>query len=153
MHKIILPFIALVAIFLTAGSAHADAAASLDPYRGKVVVVDFWASWCGPCRQSFPWLNSIAQKYGDRGVVVVGVNVDRERSAAERFLKDVPASFPIVYDANGSLATQYQVAGMPSTLVLGPDGQVLARHVGFKSSVRGDREAELERVLARLPER
>jgi thiol-disulfide isomerase/thioredoxin len=139
--------LACALLFATAAS-NADAPPALEQYRGKVVVVDFWASWCGPCRQSFPWLNSIAQKYRDKGLVVLGINVDRERSDADRFLKEVPANFPVVYDPAGSLATKYQVAGMPSTFILDPEGQVIATHVGFKNSGRADREAELERALA-----
>ncbi|HEU4603584.1 MAG TPA: TlpA disulfide reductase family protein, partial [Steroidobacteraceae bacterium] len=89
-----------------------------------------------------------AQKYRDKGLVVLGINVDRERSDADRFLKEVPANFPVVYDPAGSLAAKYQVAGMPSTFILDPEGHVIAKHVGFKNSARADREAELERALA-----
>jgi cytochrome c biogenesis protein CcmG, thiol:disulfide interchange protein DsbE len=139
--------IASAAILLVSTFSQADTA-SLDQFRGKIVVVDFWASWCGPCRQSFPWLNSIAHKYRDKGLVVVGVNVDRERKDADRFLQEVGADFPIIYDPSGALASQYQVAGMPSSFVLAPDGHVLAKHVGFKNSARVERESELEQALA-----
>ncbi len=136
------------ALLFACAASNADAPPTLEQHRGKVVVIDFWASWCGPCRQSFPWLNSIAQKYRDKGLVVLGINVDRERSDADRFLKEVPANFPVVYDPAGSLAAKYQVAGMPSTFILDPEGHVIAKHVGFKNSARADREAELERALA-----
>ena len=66
----------------------------LERMRGKVVYVDFWASWCGPCRRSFPWMNEMQQKYGEQGLVIVGVNVDKKRSDADRFLAQLPATFP-----------------------------------------------------------
>ena len=143
----------LLAILLASSSSGADTATSLDQFKGKVVVVDFWASWCGPCRQSFPWLNGVAQKYRDKGLVVVGVNVDRERADADLFLKDVPADFPIIYDASGALAAQYRVEGMPSSFILAPDGHVLSTHVGFKNGARAEREAELEQALANAQQR
>ena len=133
---------ALPAVF-----ARADDVLDLTRYRGKVVLVDFWASWCAPCRQSFPWLNSIQSRYRERGLVVIGVNVDRERAEADRFLREVPARFPIVYDPAGTLATKYQLLGMPSSFVFGPDGQLLSTHVGFKLAARTERETELATLL------
>lgn len=120
----------------------------LEKHRGKVVLVDFWASWCGPCRQSFPWLNEMQAKYADLGLVVIGVNVDRERADATRFLRDVPARFEMVYDPTGTLAAQYSVPGMPSSYVFGPSGELIGKHIGFRMSERTDREAELQRLLA-----
>src|SRR4051812_16001142 len=94
----------LACLALTATAADTAGALDLARYRGKVVLVDFWASWCEPCRHSFPWLNAMQAKYADRGLVVIGVNVDRERADADRFLRDVPAKFQIVYDPEGTLA-------------------------------------------------
>jgi len=121
---------------------------NLDAYRGKVVLVDFWASWCVPCRESFPWLNAMQAKYGDRGLVIIGVNLDHERTDAERFLKDFPARFDILYDPAGALATQYEVPGMPSSYVFGPDGRLINKHIGFRVAARDEREAELQSLLA-----
>jgi cytochrome c biogenesis protein CcmG, thiol:disulfide interchange protein DsbE len=128
------------------------AAESLDltQYRGRVVLVDFWASWCAPCRHSFPWLNDIQAKYGTRGLVVIGVNVDRERAAAERFLQDVPARFSIVYDPSGTLATTYEVPGMPTSFIFGSDGRLIAKHIGFQKASRAEREVEIEKLLPPL---
>ena len=140
----------LVAAFAWAAPATlaADDPLDLARLKGKVVVIDFWASWCVPCRQSFPWLNEMQAKYRDRGLVIIGVNVDRERVEAERFLQQTPADFKIVYDPEGNLAARYQVPRMPSSYVIGPDGQQAGVHIGFRSGMREEREAELERLLA-----
>jgi len=137
-----------LACFTLAATA-ADTAGGLDlaRYRGKVVLLDFWASWCGPCRQSFPWLNAMQKQYGDRGLVVIGVNVDRERAEAERFLHEVPATFPIVYDPAGTLAAHYDLPGMPVSYVIGRDGAVVAKHIGFRSGQSAEREAEVQKLV------
>jgi thiol-disulfide isomerase/thioredoxin len=128
----------------------AQAADTLDlnRFRGKVVLLDFWASWCEPCRQSFPWLNAMQAKYADRGLVIIGVNVDRVRTDADRFLRDVPADFKIVYDSDGSLAAHYEVPGMPSSYVFGPTGELVGQHIGFRNATREEREAELQNLLS-----
>jgi len=131
-----------------AETASVSKALDLSRYRGKVVLMDFWASWCAPCRQSFPWLNAMQSRYADRGLVIIGVNVDSSRADAEKFLRDVPADFHIIYDPQGSLAAQYDVPGMPSSYLIGRDGTVVARHVGFRDAARVDRETELQKILS-----
>lgn len=127
------------------GRSQADGL-DLDRYRGKVVVVDFWASWCVPCRRSFPWLNDIQSKYRDR-VVVIGVNVDRNQADAAQFLRDVPAAFPMIYDPEGKLAARYEVPGMPSSFIFDAQGKLVAKHIGFRSSDSEAREQELRALL------
>jgi thiol-disulfide isomerase/thioredoxin len=129
--------------------APVKAADAFDPgqYAGKVVVVDFWASWCVPCRRSFPWLNAMHDKYGDDGLVIVGVNLDMERADAEQFLEDYPAAFSIVYDENQELARQYEVVAMPSSYVIGRDGKVAAKHMGFKVKQQDEYEALIVEAL------
>lgn len=114
--------------------------------EAKVIYVDFWASWCVPCRKSFPWLNEMQAKYGAQGLQVVGINVDRRHADAQRFLDKYPAEFPVVMDPAGSLATQYQLQGMPSAVLITTDGRELQRHIGF----RADRVDEYEAALSRL---
>jgi thiol-disulfide isomerase/thioredoxin len=128
---------------------HPSRAAPLDltSYRGKVVLLDFWASWCEPCRRSFPWLSAMQDKYGSDGLVVVGVNVDRERDDADRFLASTPARFRVVYDPQGELATQYNLMGMPSSFLFDAEGRLVATHVGFRQGMREEREAELRAAL------
>jgi cytochrome c biogenesis protein CcmG/thiol:disulfide interchange protein DsbE len=145
--RLLLLMLALAGFALSAAAADGADALDLARFRGKVVLMDFWASWCEPCRHSFPWLNDMQTKYADRGLVVIGVNVDRERAAAERFLRDVPAAFQIVYDPAGTLAAKYDLPGMPVSYVIGPNGQILGRHVGFRNALRAEREAELQKVL------
>lgn len=85
--------------------------------------------------------------YGDVGLVVVSVNVDAERKLAAEFLAETPANFPVVYDPEGILASQWQLLGMPSSYLIGPDGEVISRHVGFRSDSPEKYEAEIRRLL------
>jgi cytochrome c biogenesis protein CcmG/thiol:disulfide interchange protein DsbE len=119
---------------------------ALDQLRGKVVYVDFWASWCGPCRRSFPWMNEMQQKYGPRGFAVVAINVDKKRSDAERFLVQHPANFTVVYDEAGSTPTAYGVKGMPSSYLIDARGNVTFVERGFLD----ENKAELESRIAAL---
>ena len=143
--------VALLAV-LPLFTASASSAAPLDlaQHRGKVVLVDFWASWCEPCRHSFPWLNEMQARYGDR-LVVIGVNVDRERTDADRFLSQVPAHFAVIYDPNGELASQYDVMGMPSSFVFDTSGRLVDQHIGFRKSKRAEREEQLRKLLQPTP--
>lgn len=120
----------------------------LAPAAGEWLYVDFWASWCTPCRRSFPWMNEMQARYRARGLRIVAVNLDRERADAERFLRELPPAFAIAFDAGGGSARRYSVKGMPSSLLVGPDGRVVFVHSGF----RDDQRAELERrIAAALP--
>jgi thiol-disulfide isomerase/thioredoxin len=96
-----------------------------------IVYVDFWASWCNPCRKSFPWMNQMVTKYGNTGFKVLAINVDKDRALADKFLATVDTSFPIYYDPNGALAKQFKLKGMPSSFLLDSEGNVLQAHKGF----------------------
>ena len=137
---------------LAAAAPAAPLAETLDlaDYRGKIVIVDFWASWCVPCRRSFPWLNEMQAKYADQGLVVVGVNMDAEAGEADAFLKEFPADFRIVTDPGGALAKQFDVIAMPSSYVLNGDGDIVARHLGFKVKKQDEYEAAIRNALATL---
>lgn len=142
--------VSLLLVSMLPGTALAEASAALldlSEYRGKVVVIDFWASWCAPCRRSFPWFDAMQQKYGDEGLVVIGVNEDNDLEEAEAFLGEVSVSFRIVADTSGEIARAYDLIAMPSTYVIGRDGQVAARHLGFKTAEREQYEALLRRLL------
>ena len=119
----------------------------LQKYEGQVVMLDFWASWCVPCRRSFPWLNTMHEKYAGEGLVIIGVNLDMERADAERFLEEFPADFAIVFDQDQELARRYEVVAMPSSFVIGRDGRIAATHMGFKVKKQEEYEALLVRAL------
>ncbi len=122
-------------------------AQKLSDLKGKVVYLDFWASWCGPCRQSFPWMNDMQQKYGARGLQIVGVNLDAKRAEADKFLADNPAQFALAFDTKGESPKRIGVKGMPTSVLIGVDGKVLAVHQGFKDEERAELEARLVAAL------
>lgn len=117
--------------------------------KGQVLFVDFWASWCAPCRRSFPWLGEMQAKYGGRGFQVLAINVDRERRAADGFLADVPARFTVAFDAAGETPRRYGVKGMPTSVLVGADGLVIRQHEGFKDDDRAPLEAAIVAALQR----
>ena len=121
----------------------------LSQFRGKVVVVDFWASWCKPCRQSIPWLNQLRARYAAQDLVIIGVNVDADRAEADRFQREVPIDFDVVYDPQGALATQFKVQGMPSTFVFDRAGKLAATQLGFNEKHRQQHESEIQSLLSR----
>ena len=129
----------------------ADNAAPLDlsNYQGKIVWLDFWASWCVPCRRSFPWLNKVLAQYEDDGFVVVGVNLDKDAELVREFLMETPADFPIIYDPEGKLARQFGVIGMPSSFIIGRDGQIVTDHVGFKRHLIAEYETSIREALSK----
>jgi cytochrome c biogenesis protein CcmG/thiol:disulfide interchange protein DsbE len=121
---------------------------ALAALRGRVVYVDFWASWCTPCRRSFPWMNAMQARYAGEGLAIVGVNVDKRRVDAERFLRDTPASFAVVYDAEGATPAAYDVRGMPSSYLIDRQGNVAAVEEGFHDERRAALEARIRALLA-----
>ncbi|KUR72230.1 hypothetical protein AQZ52_02800 [Novosphingobium fuchskuhlense] len=123
----------LAGVALAGSVTPAKAAAVLDlaKYRGKVVYVDFWASWCGPCKLSFPFMQQLAARYPASDLAVVTINVDRQRAAADAFMRQVRSNLPVIYDATGDLAQAWKVADMPTSLVFDRKGVMRFRHQGF----------------------
>ncbi|NYE63066.1 thiol-disulfide isomerase/thioredoxin [Duganella sp. 1224] len=124
-----------------------DGAVKLAKLQGKVVYVDFWASWCGPCRQSFPWMNEMQARYGAKGLQIVGVNVDAKTDDARQFLAATPARFAIAFDPQGATPRSYGIKGMPSSVLIGPDGKVLMEHSGFREADRAELESRIQSAL------
>jgi cytochrome c biogenesis protein CcmG, thiol:disulfide interchange protein DsbE len=132
---------------LSLATAKGDTVA-LDGLRGQVVYVDFWASWCGPCKRSFPWMNEISQRYGDKGLAVIAVNVDRKREDAQRFLAQTPARFTVVYDAAGVTPAAWAVKGMPSSYLIDRAGRVVMVEQGFRDEQKPAVEQRIRELLA-----
>ncbi|HKT74228.1 MAG TPA: TlpA disulfide reductase family protein [Steroidobacteraceae bacterium] len=122
---------------------------SLAQYRGQVVMLNFWASWCGPCRQEMPLLESIYKKYNKMGFVLIGVNVEPDSAKAEEWLKQTPVSFPIVFDKDSKVSKAYDVAGMPSTIFIDRKGNLRVLHRGYKP---GDENEYLDKIRTLIRE-
>ncbi len=121
--------------------------------KGKLVYVDFWASWCVPCKQSFPWMNEMQAKYGDRGLYVLAINVDAKAADAEKFLTQVPAKFQIAFDASGETPKQFAVKSMPSSYLIDGDGRAIYVHTGFRESDTTSIEAAIVSALEKMKKR
>ena len=121
---------------------------NLDQYQGEVVYVDFWASWCTPCKQSFPWMNQMHKKYHDLGLNIIAVNLDEDPASADKFLSKHPASFKTIKDPEGNLAEQYQVQGMPTALLFDKTGKLVDQHIGFNPKKVNQYETVLRKALA-----
>ena len=115
----------------------------LDDYAGKVVYLDFWASWCGPCKQSFPWLNELQIKHGAKGLQIIGINLDTKLEDGLRFLATTPAVFTVAFDPAGKSAKQYGIKGMPSSVLIDREGKVAYMHAGFN----GVSQVEMEKAI------
>jgi len=116
-------------------------------HEGKIVYLDFWASWCGPCRKSFPWMNDMQKKYQQQGLVIISVNVDNDRALANEFLAKVHAQFNVFYDPKGKVARKFKLKGMPSSYIFDRTGKLVSTHVGFSASKKMQYEQEIVTLL------
>lgn len=123
---------------------------SLAQYKGQVVMLNFWASWCGPCKQEMPLLEDIQKKYGKLGFTLIGVNVEPDTKAANAVLEKIPVSFPVVYDTDSKVSKAYQVSGMPSSVFIDRKGQLRQLHRGYKP---GDENEYMNQIRALIRER
>lgn len=123
----------------------------LQDYRGKVVYVDFWASWCAPCRQAMPQYERLYKQWAARGFVVIGVNVDTDREAATKALKRSKVSFPVVFDPLGTWAGRFALPTMPAGYLIGRDGIVRYVHQGFRTEDLPALEALIDKSLGEKP--
>lgn len=121
--------------------------------KGKLVYVDFWASWCVPCKQSFPWMNEMQAKYGDRGLHVLAINVDGKQSDADKFLGRVPAKFQVAFDPAGVTPKQFAVKAMPTSYLVDGEGRVVYVHSGFRESDQKSIEAAIVAGLDTMKKR
>lgn len=123
----------------------------LEEFRGRVVYLDFWASWCAPCRQSLPWIERLRRDLRPLGLEVLGVNVDESAADARRFLKRYPVSFPVIGDAQGAIAALYDVRDMPSSFLIDRKGVVRHVHRGFNRDDGARLRLRIEALLAEHP--
>jgi peroxiredoxin len=149
--------VALMPVPLLAGEAAGPAAdfslpsragqsVSLAALRGQVVLINFWATWCGPCRKEMPLLEQIQKKYAPLGFTMLGINVEEDTTQMEAFLGDVPVSFPILLDPANTISKLYDVAAMPSTVIIDRKGNVRYIHQGYQP---GD-ESRYQDVIRQL---
>lgn len=130
----------------------AEGAVTLEALRGRVVLLDFWASWCAPCKLSFPWMSAMQARHAAAGLRVVAVNVDRQRPPADAFLRAVQpqmaAPLTIAFDSAGETPERYGAKAMPTSVLIGADGQVLLQHAGFRDVDKPALEAAIASALA-----
>lgn len=132
--------------------AKMDLEGKLPDTQGKVLMIDFWASWCDPCKRSFPIIKEIHEKYGEKGLVIIAVSEDENRKKMDQFLADHPMPFAVVRDAHATLAEKLNLPGLPTTFFVSPDGKI---HSVVSESVGSDFKEKLtamvEEALKTLP--
>lgn len=120
----------------------------LSELRGSIVLVNFWASWCGPCRTEMPALDQLSRQYADLGVVVLGVNVETESDGLNAYLSDIPVSFPVLLDQQNIASKAYSVEAMPTTVIIDKDGKVRALHRAYQPGFEKKYEEDIHALLA-----
>ncbi|MEP4888468.1 MAG: TlpA disulfide reductase family protein [Aliiglaciecola sp.] len=162
LSNFVLLFIAVMSLTLltafTAGAAELQSAPDftlksnsgenlrLEEQQGNVVIVNFWASWCAPCREELPHFDAMQKEYEDLGFTVLAVNVDEYPEKANNLLNDIPVSFPVLFDNLDKVSKLYDVRAMPTTVIIDRDGNKRLTHYGYKS---GD-EAKYKEVVKAL---
>ena len=116
--------------------------------QGKVRVVDFWATWCEPCREAMPVLDGLSRELGSRGLAVYGVSIDEDRAQIQRFLRDAPVSFPVLWDHGAVQVARFDVSFMPVTLIVDRKGIIRHVHQGWDSARGAEERAEIMALLA-----
>lgn len=124
---------------------------ALNDLKGRVLLVDFWASWCEPCREEFPEFEAMYRDLRERGVEIIAISVDRKRENAEAFLAKHPASFPVIHDPNRAIADRFKPRAMPTAYIIDQSGVVRFVHLGFQRSYLTTYREEITRLLAEGP--
>lgn len=129
-------------------SLQQNQAVSLKQFQGKVVYLDFWASWCAPCRTAFPLLNKLQHKLKAQGFEVVAINLDEDKANADRFVKEFAVDFTVLRDAKGEWADKFVVESMPTSFIIDKQGIIQHIHHGFVSDDIVELEQKITRLLA-----
>jgi cytochrome c biogenesis protein CcmG/thiol:disulfide interchange protein DsbE len=132
-----------VVLHASDGSAH-----RLAEFKGRVVLLDFWASWCAPCKASFPALDALYRQYHARGFDVLAINVDERQRDADAFLQQRPHQMPVFFDPKGDAPTAFQIQGMPSSVLIDRAGNIRFAHMGYSDKVVDDYQQEIHALLA-----
>lgn len=120
---------------------------SLQDYSGQVVLINFWASWCGPCREEMPLLEQLSQRYGPMGFTMLGVNVEEDSSLADRFLQGTPVKFPILYDRENAVSELYDVIAMPTTVLVDRQGNIRFVHHGYEAGNENEYQDQIRTLI------
>ncbi len=120
---------------------------SLHDLQGQVVLINFWASWCGPCREEMPLLDQLSAKYGPLGFTLLGINVEEERELADRFLGGTPVSFPILYDRENGVSKLYDVIAMPTTVLVDRQGVIRFVHHGYEPGYENEYQDQVRQLI------
>jgi len=119
----------------------------LSEHRGQVIMINFWASWCAPCRKEMPLLEELYQRYKDGGFTLLGVNVEEDSSAAKDLLKEIEVSFPILFDSKNSVSQLYNVEAMPSTIIVDRDGNMRFIHKGYQPGYEDEYQKQVRELI------
>ncbi len=133
----------------TEKSSDLPAEVNLAQFRGRVVYLDFWATWCPPCRQSFPWMDAMFERYQQDGLSVIAISLDRKQELAQRFMQSTQPSFTIAYDPKGEVATAYQLRTIPTSFLIDREGRIVSTHIGFRNTDQDRLETEIQELLDR----
>ncbi len=120
---------------------------SLAELRGNVVMINFWATWCGPCREEMPHLEALYQRYSGLGFTILGVNVEEDSSLSDRFLADTPVTFPILFDPANGVSELYDVLAMPSTVIVDRNGNKRFIHHGYQPGYENEYQTQIRALL------
>lgn len=119
----------------------------LSELRGQVVMINFWASWCGPCRQEMPLLEALYKKYNALGFTLLGVNVEQDSTKANGYLRDISVSFPILYDTKNTVSKAYNISAMPSTVMVDRNGNLRYLHHGYKPGYEKEYQKQVKALI------
>lgn len=120
---------------------------SLQDYSGQVLLINFWASWCGPCREEMPLLDQLSQRYGPLGFTMLGINVEEDSSLADRFLQGTPVDFPILYDRENAVSKLYDVIAMPTTVLVDRQGNIRFVHHGYEAGNENEYQDQIRTLV------